>query len=73
MPYSVLPAQASDASDIATIMHNAFEDDQIIGHISPNVPREANHAWQVRSVTRIIANAERDGVNYLKAVDDENG
>ena len=73
MTYSILPAQPSDVSDIALISHDAFKDDPIVGQLTPNVPREADHAWQVRSLTGTIANAERDGVRFMKAIDDESG
>ena len=73
MTFSILPAQSSDLSDIATICLDAFQNDPIVGRIWVNCPREANHAWQVRSFTQTYENFERDGVRFMKAVDDQTG
>ena len=69
MPFQVLPAEPSDAYDMATIFWDAFITDPLVGPMGSAVPMKELYAYSERGFQRAFANAELEGMRFFKAVD----
>ena len=73
MKYTIQPVTPADAPFMATIVDEAFQNDGIVGLISPNVPKDIYHAYNTKRLTQDIAQRHLEGAHFYKAVEEETG
>lgn len=73
MAFDVRPCELSDMCDMATIHHDAFADDQIVGHLMADVPREIKIARDTEAFEKTFREQHLNGSRHYKAVELETG
>ena len=69
MSFRVLPAEPSDAYDMAVILWDAFITDPFLGPMGKNVPMTKLYAYSERSNRRAFETAALEGMRFAKVVD----
>ena len=73
MPFTLHPATADDASDIASIFQTAFANDHIMSYFHPHVPASILRDRDTKYYRDLITEGMTYGERVTKAVDDETG